>query len=424
MIERLILEFFTMANPYVFALKQLKNAAEVMRLDPTLLEVLSYPNRMMTVAIPVRMDDGSVQVFEGYRVQYNNVRGPYKGGIRFHPNADINEVKALAFWMTMKTAVVDIPYGGGKGGVRVDPKKLSEGELERLSRGWARAFVRDIGPDKDIPAPDVYTTPQIMAWIADEYSAIVGAWTPAVITGKPLAVGGSQGRGIATAQGGLYVLEELAKKLKLRKGASVAIQGFGNAGQVFAHLASTAGYKIVAVSDSRGGVFTSKGLDLAEVEEQKTKTGSVVGTPGTKTITNAQLLTCTCDILVPAALEGQITEAIAGRLKVKAVLELANGPTVPDADVKLFKKGIVVVPDILANAGGVTVSYYEWVQNLQRESWSEEDVLARLKVRMIENFNEVWKRSQKYGVDVRTGAYVLGLERLSEAYAAKGVGHV
>ncbi|MEK7158865.1 MAG: Glu/Leu/Phe/Val dehydrogenase, partial [Patescibacteria group bacterium] len=219
MIERLILEFFTMANPYVFALKQLKNAAEVMRLDPTLLEVLSYPNRMMTVAIPVRMDDGSVQVFEGYRVQYNNVRGPYKGGIRFHPNADINEVKALAFWMTMKTAVVDIPYGGGKGGVRVDPKKLSEGELERLSRGWARAFVRDIGPDKDIPAPDVYTTPQIMAWIADEYSAIVGAWTPAVITGKPLAVGGSQGRGIATAQGGLYVLEELAKKLKLRKGA-------------------------------------------------------------------------------------------------------------------------------------------------------------------------------------------------------------
>ena len=363
-------------------------------------------------------------VFEGYRVQYNNVRGPYKGGIRFTPNADINEVKALAFWMTMKTAVVDIPYGGGIGGVRVDPKKLSEGELERLSRGWARAFVRDIGPDKDIPAPDVYTTPQIMAWIADEYSAIVGAWTPAVITGKPLAVGGSQGRGIATAQGGLYVLEELAKKLKLRKGASVAIQGFGNAGQVFAHLASTAGYKIVAVSDSRGGVFTSKGLDLAEVEEQKTKTGSVVGTPGTKTITNAQLLTCTCDILVPAALEGQITEAIAGRLKVKAVLELANGPTVPDADVKLFKKGIVVVPDILANAGGVTVSYYEWVQNLQRESWSEEDVLARLKVRMIENFNEVWKRSQKYGVDVRTGAYVLGLERLSEAYAAKGVGHV
>ena len=358
-------------NPFQNALKQLQNAADTFEVKQEILEQLRLPERLLQVSLPVRMDDGKVKVFEAYRVQYNGARGPYKGGIRFHPQADLAEVKALAFWMTFKCAVVGIPFGGAKGGIRVDPKKLSEGELERLSRAFARALAEFIGPDLDIPAPDVYTTPQIMAWIMDEYSQIHGSYQPAVITGKPVAAGGSRGRDIATAQGGFYVLKSLAAKLRLpvRK-TRVVIQGFGNAGAVMTRLLSEAGYRVVAVSDSKGGIYDPEGLPYGPVAEHKRHTGTVQNFKGAHNITNEKLLELPCDVLIPAALENQITEKNAGRIKARAVLELANGPTTPEADEKLSRKQIIVVPDILANAGGVTVSYFEWVQNRQGDYWS------------------------------------------------------
>lgn len=408
-------------NPHKSGLQQLAKAAELMDLHQGVHARLQIPKFEMQFGIPVRMDDGSLKVFQGYRVQYDNSRGPNKGGIRFHPDVNIDEVRALAFWMTIKCSVVGIPLGGGKGGVIVDPKKLSTGELERLSRGWMRAVAHNVGPERDIPAPDVYTTPQIMAWMMDEYETIRGDHGPGVITGKPLSVGGSEGRGYSTAQGGVYVTLELAKHLKLKKGASVVIQGFGNAGAYMAKILHKQGYKIIAVSDSKGGIINEKGLDPAKVEQHKMATGSVVNYFGaTKNITNEQILTVACDVLVPAALENVITVENAGRIKAKAIVELANGPTTPDADEKLYKKGITVVPDVLANAGGVTVSYFEQVQNAYNYYWTEKEVLAKLEPIMVGSFNEVWKTKQKYNCDMRTAAYIVSVQRIADAMSARG----
>jgi glutamate dehydrogenase/leucine dehydrogenase len=407
-------------NPFKSALAQLDKAAKIMNLDPEVHERLKRPKREIHVSIPVRMDNGSLKVFEGYRVQYDNTRGPNKGGIRFHPETDINEVKALSFWMTFKCATVGIPMGGGKGGVTVNPKALSEGELERLSRGFIQALHKDIGPTIDVPAPDVYTNPKIMAWMMDEYCKIKGEYLPAVITGKPIPVGGSQGRGYSTAQGGVYVTLELAKKLKFKKGATVVIQGYGNAGSYMAKILSKHGYKIIAVSDSKAGIYNPKGLDPVKVEKYKKSTGSVANYEGTKAITNAQILTLPCDVLIPAALENVITKENAGKVKAKAIVELANGPTTPEADEKLNKKGVILVPDILANAGGVTVSYFEGVQNTYNYYWTEEEVISKLKKIMVDNFNEIWKIHEKYKCDLRTCAYILAAGRIAEAMKARG----
>lgn len=408
-------------NPFKSAQQQLDKAAKLMGLDASVHARLKMPKREIHFSVPVRMDNGDVRVFEAYRVQYDNSRGPNKGGIRFHPDTDINEVKALSFWMTFKCATVGIPLGGGKGGVTVNPKTLSARELERLSRGFIRGLRGDIGPDIDVPAPDVYTTPQIMAWMMDEYNTLHGGHKPGVITGKPLAVGGSEGRGYSTAQGGVYVTLELAKKMKLKKGATVVIQGFGNAGSYMAKILTQKGYKIVGLSDSRGGIVNPTGLDPVAVEKHKAKTGTVQNYAGAKNVTNAQILTTQCDILVPAALENVILKENAGKLKCKAIVELANGPTTPEADEKLFKKGIIVVPDILANAGGVTVSYFEQVQNSYNYYWSEKEVLAKLEPIMIDSFNAVWAAKEKYGCDMRTGAYIHAAKRIEEAMLAKGI---
>lgn len=408
-------------NPFKSALQQLDKAAKLMGLDSTVYDRLQMPKREIHFSVPVRMDDGSVRVFEAYRVQYDNSRGPNKGGIRFHPDTDISEVKALSFWMTFKCATVGIPLGGGKGGVTVDPKKLSERELERLSRGFIRSLRNDIGPDIDIPAPDMYTNPKIMAWMMDEFNTLHSGHMPGVITGKPLAVGGSAGRGYSTAQGGVYVTLELAKKMKLKKGATVVIQGFGNAGSYMAKILTKKGYKVVGLSDSRGGIVNPKGLDPVAVEKHKAKTGAVQNFPGAKNVTNAQILTTPCDILVPAALENQILAENAGKLKCRAIVELANGPTTPEADEKLFKKGIIVVPDILANAGGVTVSYFEQVQNAYNYYWSEKEVLAKLEPIMVDSFTAVWAAKEKYGCDMRTAAYIHAAGRIEQAMLAKGI---
>lgn len=408
-------------NPFKSALQQLDKAAKLMGLDSTVHARLKMPKREIHFSVPVRMDDGNVRVFEAYRVQYDNSRGPNKGGIRFHPDTDINEVKALAFWMTFKCATVGIPLGGGKGGVTVNPKTLSTRELERLSRGFIRGLRNDIGPDIDVPAPDVYTTPQIMAWMMDEYNTLHSGHKPGVITGKPLAIGGSEGRGYSTAQGGVYVTLELAKKMKLKKGSTVVIQGFGNAGSYMAKILTKKGYKVVGLSDSRGGIVNAKGLDPVAVEKHKTNTGTVQNFPGAKNVTNAQILTTPCDILVPAALENQILKENAGKLKCKAVVELANGPTTPEADEKLYKRGIIVVPDILSNAGGVTVSYFEQVQNAYNYYWTEKEVLAKLEPIMVDSFNAVWAAKEKYKCDMRTGAYIHAAKRIEQAMLAKGI---
>ncbi len=409
------------ANPFQNAMAQLSAAAKVMQLEEPVLKALQKPQRVLEVSIPVKMDDGSTKVFSGYRVQYNDARGPFKGGIRYHWDTNLHEVKALSFWMAMKCAVVGIPYGGGKGGITVTPKELSTGELERLSRGWVQAMFQYIGPWKDVPAPDVYTTPQIMSWMVDEYSKLAGQWTPAAFTGKPIEIGGSEGRMFSTSQGGYYVLEELAKKMKfVPRRTTVAIQGFGNVGAFAAEIFHKAGYVIVAVSDSRGGVVNMKGLDVAALWKHKEKTGSVAGFAGTKAIDNKKILELPVDLLVPSALESVITEKNAGRIKAKAILEMANGPTTPEADIKLFKRGIPVVPDILANAGGVTGSYFEWVQNLNGDRWSEEEVLKKLKPIMVTSFNEVWDKSAKHKVNLRTGAYILAIDRIAKAMKLRG----
>ncbi len=410
-----------MANAFNNALKQLDKAVSLLDLKEGAVEALKKPKRVLQFSLPVKMDDGKLKVFEAYRVQYNDARGPFKGGIRFHQQVNLSEVKALAFWMAIKTATVGIPMGGGKGGVVVNPKKLSPAELERLSRAYMRAIADFVGPEIDVPAPDVNTNPQIMAWMMDEYEKIKGGHYPGVITGKPLELGGSAGRGTATAQGGFYVLSELLGKLKSgRKKLTLAIQGFGNAGSVFADLADQAGLKVVAVSDSQGGIYNEQGLELDKVKEHKKQTGSVVDFEGAKKVTNQKLLELPVDILVPAALENQITKDNAGRIKAQIILELANGPITPEADEKLFKKGKIVVPDVLANAGGVTVSYFEWVQNRQQYYWTEQEVLAKLKPIMVKAFNEVWQTGQEMKVDLRTAAFVLAIKRIVEAMELRG----
>ena len=409
-------------NPFEIAQAQLDKAASKLGLDPAIHAVLREPLRELHVSLPVKMDNGSVKVFKGFRVQYNDARGPNKGGIRFHPDETIDTVRALAAWMTWKCAVVDIPLGGGKGGVICNPKEMSDNELERLSRAYIGQVGRIIGPDKDIPAPDVYTTPQIMAWMMDEFSKITGFNSPGVITGKPLAIGGSEGRGDATARGGAYTVREAAKHLNvdLTK-ATVAIQGFGNAGQYAATLfAKLLGCKIVAVSDTKGGVYSEDGIDADAIVKYKLTTGSVAGFPGTRPVSNSDLLELTVDVLVPAALEGVITGSNAGNVRAKIICELANGPTSPEADEILHKNGVFVIPDFLANAGGVTVSYYEWVQNLTNFYWEEDDVHVKLDKKMTKAFNDVLAMSLDYNVDMRTAAYMVSIQRVAEAMKLRG----
>ena len=408
-------------NPFENAQQQLKNANKIIELDESVLEVLMQPEKILEVNIPVKLDSGKVEVFRGFRAQHNTARGPAKGGIRFHPNVSKEEVMALSMWMTWKCAVVNIPFGGGKGGVIVDPRKLSDNEIEKLSRGYIRAIKSIIGPHKDIPAPDVYTNSQIMAWMMDEYSKLEGKKVYAMITGKPLDLGGSQGRDSATARGGVYVMEEMRKKLGWdTRNTSVAIQGYGNAGHFAAKLLNGLGYKIVAVSDSRGGIYNPDGLNSEDVFKHKSETNSVRNFPGSKNIDNSELLELDVDVLVPAALENQITHENAEKIKAKVILELANGPTTPEADEILFKNGVVVIPDILANAGGVVVSYFEWVQNLDSNYWSEKDVFEKLKKKMVSAFGNIFELKEKHGIDMRKAAYVSAIARVTYAMA----GHV
>lgn len=408
-------------NPFKIVQKQIDEAAKIMNLEDAAVQMLKEPMRTIVVRIPVRMDNGSIKVFTGFRVQYNDCRGPCKGGIRFHPAETLDTVKALSAWMTWKCAVVNIPYGGGKGGVICDPKQMSKSELERLSRGYIRALAPFIGPHKDIPAPDVYTDPQVMAWMFDEYSKIVGYNAPGVITGKPVALGGSEGRDDATAMGVLYTIIEATKKLKINlKGATVAIQGYGNAGYNLARLLSEHGCKIIAVSDSKGGIYSENGINYHKAYEHKRKTGSVINLIDTKNITNEELLTLDVDILIPAALENQITEKNAHEIKAKIVAEAANGPTTPEADKILFKNGVFLIPDFLCNAGGVTVSYFEWVQNNYGYYWTREEVYDKLNKIMTKAFADIYNIAYAKNLNMRTAAYIIALQRVADAMKMRG----
>ena len=401
---------------------RLDKALHYYKIHPETQARLSAPEAALQVALPIRMDDGSLKVFQGYRVRYSDLCGPAKGGIRYHPSVNLDEVTSLAFWMTFKCAVVGIPYGGGKGGVTVNPKELSLAELERLSRAYISAIADFVGPDSDIPAPDVYTNGQIMAWMADEYSKIKRSYQPGVITGKPVALGGSLGRENATAQGGVYVFETLRKKLGLGgAGMRVAIQGFGNAGSIFAKLISAAGHKVVAVSDSKAGLYKAAGLDVAAVTAEKNSKGELQGSKLGDAISNADLLELDVDLLVPAAIENSITDKNAQKIKAKCVLELANGPTTSAADAILEERGIPVVPDILANAGGVTVSYFEWVQNRMGYYWTEKEVNGKLAEIMDRAATEVADIAAQYKTGFRTAAYIAALRRLDRAVKASGV---
>ncbi len=391
---------------------QLDKVAKIKDFGNELIARLREPDRDIRISIPVQMDDGSMKIFEGYRVEYNNTLGPYKGGIRYHPLTEINEVKALAFWMTLKCAVAGIPMGGGKGGITVDPKKLSKGELERLSRGWVRGLSDILGPRKDVPAPDVNTTPEIMAWMADEFEKISGEKTGATFTGKPTDKGGSEGRGPATGLGGFYVFETLRAEIELPEKCKVVIQGFGNVGGNAAHIFSRNGHRVIAVSDSRSAILKKDGLDLKRVEIHKKNTGSLKNFPGAKDITNAELLELPCDLLIPAAFENVITEGNANKIKAKAILELANGPITPEADEILFKKSIIVIPDILANSGGVIVSYFEWEQNLKKEHWTEKKVFEKLKIILGDASKKVLEKSKESKTSLRMGAFILAIERI------------
>jgi glutamate dehydrogenase (NAD(P)+) len=418
-------------NPFEIAQQQLALAAEIMGLDDATHELLRWPMREFHIRFPVRMDNGTTRVFEGFRVQYNDARGPTKGGLRFHPAETFDTVRALGAWMTWKCAVVDIPLGGGKGGVVCNPKELSTGELERLSRGYIRALGHYLGPVLDVPAPDVYTTPQVMAWMMDEYCKMVGHSAPGVITGKPIPLGGSQGRGDATARGGMYCIREAARVLGIELDggesgpvATVAIQGFGNAGH-FAHklVSEMFGAKVVAVSDSKGGIYCSGGLDFERVAAHKQETGSVVdyqGDDGCRNIRNEDLLALDVEILIPAALEGVIREENAGDIRAKILAELANGPTTPEADEILFANGIFVIPDFLCNAGGVTVSYFEQVQNAYGYYWDEEMVYQRLDQKMSAAFRAVHQVAQRYRIHNRLAAYVVAVSRVAEACRLRG----
>ncbi len=410
-------------NPFEIAKKQIDIVAKVINLNDGIREILKSPKRELTVNFPVRMDNGEYKVFTGYRVQYNMARGPCKGGIRYHPQVSLDEVRALAAWMTWKCSVMNLPYGGAKGGVICNPKEMSKGTLERLTRRFASEIAPLIGPEMDVPAPDVYTDSQTMAWIMDTYSMQKGFSVPGVVTGKPIAIGGSEGRGEATGRGCMYAIREAAKRQGLKtKGATVAVQGFGNAGSVVANLISKElGSKVVAVSDSRGGIYNKEGLDITKVEAHKAKTGQVEGFPGAQKISNEDLLKLDVDILIPAALENQITSKNASQIKAKIVAEAANGPTTPEADEVLFKNKTTVLPDILANAGGVTVSYFEWVQDLQGYFWPEKDVNERLEAVMAQSYKAVADTAEKYGVNNRTGAYAIAVDRVATAIRLRGI---
>jgi glutamate dehydrogenase (NAD(P)+) len=409
-------------NPFTIAKQQFDRAADYLELEDSMRRVLKHAKRQLIVSIPVKMDNGEVQVFEGYRVQHNIARGPAKGGIRYHPQVTLDEVKALASWMTWKCATVGIPYGGGKGGVICDTKILSRGEIERLTRRYAFEIAPIIGPDSDIPAPDVYTDEQTMAWIMDTISMVRGHTQLGVVTGKPISLGGSQGRGEATARGCLYALREACgvKGVNL-KGARVAVHGFGNAGANIARLVAGDGAIVVALCDSRSGVVSEKGIDVDAALRHKAQTKSLMGLANTKEISAEEVLGIDCDILLPAALENAITLETVGRVKAKIIAELANGPTTPGADRVLEDAGVFLVPDILANAGGVTVSYYEWVQDLYSYFWSESEINNRLEQTMRAAFHDVYEKAQQFGTDMRTGAYILAVERVAEATRMRGI---
>ncbi len=413
-------------NPFNIARRQLDKAAEIMNLEKGAYEILKEPMETIIVNIPVKMHDGSIKVFQGFRVHYNTARGPGKGGIRYHPQESLDTVKALAAWMTWKTSLADLPLGGAKGGIICDPKSMTNEELETLSRGYIRAIRSFIGPKIDIPAPDVYTNPQIMAWMYDEYSKLVGYNEPAVITGKPVEANGSEGRYDSTALGGMYILEESAKLIGINlKGAKVAIQGFGNAGSFAFKLATSLGAKVVAVSDSKGGIYNEEGLDFEKLNETKSQKGSVVDYEKGEKITNEQLLESDVDVLIPAALENQITTENADKIKAKLVLELANGPTTPEADEILFEKGVLTMPDFLVNSGGVIVSYFEWVQNLSGTHWSEEEVYNKLKEVMLRSYKSMIDTQNTYkekGIKItpRTAAYIVAVDRVAKAMKARG----
>ena len=415
-----------MNNPFLNFQKTIQKAAKYLKINPDILEILKWPQRIIELNIPVKMDNGTIKLFKGFRSQHNNFLGPYKGGIRFHPQVCLEEVMALSAWMSLKCAVAGLPYGGGKGGIIVDPKKLSQVELERLSRAYAKALAPFIGPYTDVPAPDVGTDAKIMGWMIDAYAAEVKSKKLkvksneilATFTGKPVDMGGSLGRTEATGRGGVEVLLALlTKQIPNSKfqipNLRIAVQGFGNVGFYFAKLAQQAGFTITGISDSKGGILGNLN-DLIKLSKFKEKTGSVIGFPGTKTITNEELLTADCDILVPAALENVVTEENASKIKAKIIIEMANGPTTPEADEILAKRKILVVPDILANAGGVTVSYFEWLQNLKNQKWTEERVNRELKKKMRQAFESVWETKEKFKVDLRTAAYILAVDKIAK----------
>ena len=409
-------------NPYSIVRKQLDNCAKILNLSSDVTEILKNPVRELHVSLPVRMDDGHIKVFKGYRVQYNDARGITKGGIRFHQEETIDTVRALAAWMTWKCSLVDLPLGGAKGGIICNPKEMSKSELERLSRSYIRAVYQFIGPDKDVPAPDVYTNPQIMAWMMDEYTLIAGKPQPGVITGKPVQIGGSIGRGDATARGGMYCIREAARVFGIDMAkTTVAVQGYGNAGYYAAELCSSLfGSKIVAVCDSKGGVFSEQGIEPSTAFECKQTTGSVRDLPGAQFISNEELLELDVDILIPAAVENVITENNASNIKAKIIAELANGPTTPEADDILYSNHIHVIPDFLCNAGGVTVSYFEMVQNSCMYYWEEKEIHEKLDKKMTTAFHAVYKTSQEYGINMRQAAYVKAVERIVKAMELRG----
>ena len=409
-------------TPFEIAMQNFDAAADKLELDDNMRNRIKHPQRALIVTIPVRMDDGNIRRFEGYRVQHSTMRGPAKGGVRYHPQVNLDEIKALATWMTWKCAISGIPYGGGKGGISCNPKEMSPAELERMTRRYIIEIMPIIGPEKDIPAPDVYTNAQTMAWMMDTFSMNMGYAVPGIVTGKPLEIGGSLGRESATARGTVYTVESGAEYIGLNLSkATCAVQGFGNAGSIAARLISELGTKVIAVSDYQGGIFSSNGLDIHAVLQHKKETGSVIGSEGTEDISNEDLLIIDCDVLIPAALENVITEANAADVKAKIIAEAANGPTTPEADRILEEKNVFIIPDILANMGGVTVSYFEWVQNVQHLFWKEEEINVRLKTIMDKAFKSVVEYKEKYSVYMRIAANMLGIDRVAKAAKLRGL---
>lgn len=406
-----------MTNPFESAKRQLEEAAQIAGFDKNAIEQLKLPHRYVEVSIPVTMDSGQQKIFTGFRSQHNNNRGPYKGGIRYHQDVNLDEVRALSFWMSFKNAVVNVPFGGGKGGIIVNPKELSEKELEKLSRGYVKKMYPVLGPEFDVPAPDVNTNGQIMTWMTEEYQKQTGSKSLATFTGKPIGKGGSQGREEATGFGGYWVFESVVqnKVADVPAAAKIAIQGFGNVATFFAKKAFDAGYKIVALSDSKGGIYNANGLDLNKVFDHKKSTGALKDFAGAKNISNEELLELECEVLVPAALENVLTDKNAGKIKAKLIVEMANGPTTPEADAAFAKNGVTVIPDILANSGGVCTSYYEWYQNMHDESWEKSQVLEKLEKQIKQAFTDVHQVKEKYKTTFRNAAYILATQRIMEA---------